>query len=100
MRISAISSPHPPHPPILTPYLSRFVRVYFLYLPLHSFEAKYITMFSRAFVAAALASTALAAGSHAGDGTFYDVGLGACGITSSADQMVVAVPDAMFQGYP
>ncbi|KAI5896644.1 uncharacterized protein SCHCODRAFT_01051196, partial [Schizophyllum commune H4-8] len=37
---------------------------------------------------------------HAGDGTYYDVGLGACGITSSADQMVVAVPDAMFQGYP
>ncbi|TRM63961.1 RlpA-like double-psi beta-barrel-protein domain-containing protein-containing protein [Schizophyllum amplum] len=59
-------------------------------------------MFSRALlVAAALASSVIATtGSHAGKATYYDVGLGACGIVSSADQMVVAVPDTMYSGYP
>ncbi|KAL1748039.1 Non-catalytic module family EXPN protein [Schizophyllum fasciatum] len=57
-------------------------------------------MLSYAVLAAALASTALAAGSHTGDGTYYDVGMGACGKVSTADQMVVAVPEAVFDGYP
>ncbi|KAL1659988.1 hypothetical protein GGF50DRAFT_91604 [Schizophyllum commune] len=58
-------------------------------------------MFARfLFAAAALFSTVLADGSHAGDGTFFDVGLGACGITSTADQMVVAIAHDTFDNYP
>ncbi|KAL1677898.1 RlpA-like double-psi beta-barrel-protein domain-containing protein-containing protein, partial [Schizophyllum commune] len=32
--------------------------------------------------------------------TFFDVGLGACGITSTADQMVVAIAHDTFDNYP
>ncbi|EJD03838.1 barwin-like endoglucanase [Fomitiporia mediterranea MF3/22] len=35
-----------------------------------------------------------------GDGTFFDVGLGSCGITSSSTEMVAAISKQVYDGYP
>lgn len=37
--------------------------------------------------------------SYTGDVTYYDVGLGACGITSSASEHIVAVSHVTFDSY-
>ena len=68
-------------------------------------------------LAAATVASAATTGSHAGDGasaaaihldfqfthnagTWYDVGPSACGPVNTPDQMVVAVPTTVFDGYP
>ncbi|KAF7186384.1 Papain inhibitor [Pseudocercospora fuligena] len=38
--------------------------------------------------------------SFTGDLTWYDVGMGACGETSTADQPIVAISEAIFDSYP
>ncbi|CAG8587246.1 3130_t:CDS:2 [Acaulospora morrowiae] len=40
------------------------------------------------------------AGTFNGDATFYDVGLGACGITSQNTQFVCAIPQSQFDPSP
>ncbi|KZV82255.1 hypothetical protein EXIGLDRAFT_729962 [Exidia glandulosa HHB12029] len=60
------------------------------------------------FAAVTLAFTALAVatpvarqlGPQTGDGTFYDVGLGSCGINSSPSENVVAVSQSVFDSFP
>ncbi|KAJ7622885.1 barwin-like endoglucanase [Mycena rosella] len=37
---------------------------------------------------------------HSGDGTFYAPGLGACGKTNTANQLIVAVGHGIFDSYP
>ncbi|KAI0090521.1 RlpA-like double-psi beta-barrel-protein domain-containing protein-containing protein [Irpex rosettiformis] len=39
-------------------------------------------------------------GTHSGDMTFYDVGLGACGWTDSDSELVAAVSHIMFDQFP
>ncbi|KAJ7908222.1 plant expansin [Mycena leptocephala] len=38
--------------------------------------------------------------SHSGDGTYYTPGLGACGKTNTADQLIVAVGHGVFDSFP
>lgn len=35
-----------------------------------------------------------------GDGTFYDAGLGACGQTNAPGDMIAAISEQAFDGYP
>ncbi|KAJ7611166.1 barwin-like endoglucanase [Roridomyces roridus] len=37
---------------------------------------------------------------YSGDGTFYAPGLGACGVTNSAGQLIVAVGHGVFDSFP
>ncbi|KAJ7126027.1 barwin-like endoglucanase [Mycena epipterygia] len=37
---------------------------------------------------------------YSGDGTYYQPGLGACGVTNTADQLIVAVGHGVFDSYP
>ncbi|KIY62043.1 carbohydrate-binding module family 5 protein [Cylindrobasidium torrendii FP15055 ss-10] len=58
-----------------------------------------------AFASAALAlptstSTSLAARAYSGDVTYYDTGLGACGVSSSNSEYVAAVSLSFFNSYP
>lgn len=39
-------------------------------------------------------------GTQSGEGTFYDIGLGACGITNSGDDKIAAVSYLLFDTYP
>jgi len=67
--------------------------------------------FSKTLAIAALAVTANAAailktrqsyltGTQTGDGTFYTPGLGACGVTNTASDLIVAVSESLFDSYP
>lgn len=58
-----------------------------------------MVFFALSFLAAATVVSATT-GSHAGDGTWYNVGPSACGPVNTPDQMVVAVPETVFDGYP
>ncbi|KAJ7259928.1 plant expansin [Mycena rebaudengoi] len=37
---------------------------------------------------------------YSGDGTFFQPGLGACGVTNTEDQLIVAVGHGVFDSYP
>jgi len=38
-------------------------------------------------------------GTFSGDGTYYEIGLGACGVTNTDSQLVAAMPWEMFDSY-
>ncbi|EIW57044.1 uncharacterized protein TRAVEDRAFT_171033 [Trametes versicolor FP-101664 SS1] len=57
--------------------------------------------FSTIFVAvASLATSALAATSGTGDATFYEAGLGACGISNTDADFIVAIDAQTFDTFP
>ncbi|KAJ4468496.1 barwin-like endoglucanase [Lentinula lateritia] len=45
-------------------------------------------------------NSTLIARSNTGDGTFYAPGMGACGITNSASDLIAAMAEATFDSYP
>ncbi|VDB86517.1 unnamed protein product [Peniophora sp. CBMAI 1063] len=45
-------------------------------------------------------STSYLSGANSGDGTFYATGLGACGITNTDTDYIVAVSQELFDSYP
>ena len=45
-------------------------------------------------------SSGYLSGTQKGDGTYYAVGLGACGITNVATDMIAAISHQAFDGYP
>ncbi|KIY68423.1 hypothetical protein CYLTODRAFT_421646 [Cylindrobasidium torrendii FP15055 ss-10] len=62
--------------------------------------ASFIVLGLSATVFAAPTETGLVPRSNVGEVTYYDPGLGACGITSSAAELVAAVPTALYDSYP
>lgn len=51
---------------------------------------------SSSSAAAASSSSASSSGSYSGDGTYYDVGLGACGDTNTDTELVVAISSELY----
>ncbi|KAI0090516.1 RlpA-like double-psi beta-barrel-protein domain-containing protein-containing protein [Irpex rosettiformis] len=59
--------------------------------------------FTKVFVIASMAASAFAVavpGKHTGQGTYYDTGLTACGVTNTNDEYIAAVSHILYDSFP